>query len=249
MTTPSRRDGHPTRADGGGDPAPSTEAGRPDGASPATTLRSMCYDGERVVEGVGFDGGAVAVTSHRLLTLTPPTDDEGGPALDGDSSDATRFRAVALPNVTGVDVGSTGRTAHAYRAVRYGIYALVLLAASVLLNFDGLIRPIDAPAGTALGPVVGLVSLAAGALALVDDVLLITGLLVLAAALGFGGWYLRGRRQHVAVEVAGDDPVRLPAAGFDDAAAAATRLEGVVAEAREERTAGAREGASRHGGG
>lgn len=247
MTTQRRRNGQAGRGDGATDSAPSTEADRPDGASPSTTLRSMCYDGERVIEGVGFDEGAVAVTTHRLLSLTPTTDEAGGLRGD-DSTEGARFRAAALPNVTGVDVESTGRTAHAFRAVRYGLYALVLLAASALLNFDGLIRPIDPPAGTALGPVVGLVSLAAGALALVDDVLLIAGLLVLAAALGFGAWYAHGRRRYVAVEVAGDDPVRLPIAGFDDPAAAAARLEGVVADARDRRTAGDREGASRRGG-
>lgn len=193
---------------------------------PIATLEAMCYDGEHVLDTVRVGDAALAVTTHRLLTLAAPD-------ADSVADDSARFRAVHLPNVRGVDVGATGTTAHAYRAARYGVYALVLLVASTIVNLEGAIQPVDAPSGTGLGGIVGFASLASRALGALDDVLLVLGLLALLVALAFGAYYARGRQRFLEVDVAGADSVRLATDGVGDVPRRCSRVEGALARARE----------------
>jgi len=170
----------------------------------------LCYDGESVVEVVPFSGGAVGVTTHRVLALTP---DGGGPNL----------QAVERPNVTGVEMAAGGDEAQGIRAVRYGVYALALVGGSYLVDFGG-VASVDPPSGTGAGQVVNMAMAMTGVLALVDDVLRLAGLGVLAVALLFAAAYGRSRDSYLAIGVAGGDPLCVPASRSESTAATRLRV-------------------------
>ena len=166
------------------------------GSGPADALAEFTYAGESVVDAVTVSGGTLGVTTHLVLALTPG---EGGP----------NFSAVGRPNVESVSVGSGGDAVHGVRAVRYGVYAVAMLAASYLLNFETM-TAIDPPSAAGTGQVVGMAVQLTSLLSVVDDVLRIGGVAVLLGALGFAALYGYSRDRHVAVTVAGGDPVRVP---------------------------------------
>lgn len=176
----------------------------------AEAVARLCYGGESVVEVVPFSGGVVGVTTHRVLALTPGDD---GPNL----------QAVDRPNVTGIEMAAGGDAAHGMRAVRYGVYGLALVGGSFLVDFGG-VSGVETPAGTGVGQVVGLALAMTGLLALVDDVIRIAGLGVLVLALLLAAVYARSRDSYLAIRVAGDDPVRVPASSAESAAAARLRV-------------------------
>lgn len=175
----------------------------------------LCYGGESVVEVVPFSGGVVGVTTHRVLALTP---DGGGPNL----------QAVDRPNVTDVELSSGGDAAHGTRALRYGLYAVLLVGASYLIDFSG-VSGVDPPSGTGAGQVIDMALAMLGVLSLVDDVLRLAGLGVLVVGLLFAAAYGRSRDGYLAIGVAGGDSVRVPAAASESAAA--TRLRVAVEKA------------------
>lgn len=183
---------------------------------PADELAALCYGGETLLEVAVVEGGAIGVTSHRLLALTP----------DGSGA---RFRAVDRPNVTGLTAGTDGPTGLRDRSAKAGVVAVALLFGAAVIDLGGLVEPPTATGG-GLGGLFGLLDLFVTALGLVDEALAIGGLVALAVALGSLGWYLRERDRVIEVGVAGDDPVRVPiargeadvAGGLDTALESAT---------------------------
>ena len=184
--------------DGSADASPTdTDAtGSDPTTGPAARLSRLTYDGESLVDGVTVSGGTVGVTTHRVLALTPEAE---GPNL----------QAVERPNVEDVAAAAAGDAAHGVRALRFGVYALALYGGSYLVNFDSVstVEPSSAPGA---GEVVSMAVAMTGILSAVDDVLRIAGVLVLLVALVFLALYGRSRDRHLRIEVAGDDPVRVP---------------------------------------
>lgn len=166
------------------------------GSRPADAFAGLTYAGEEVVEAVSVSGGTLGVTTHRVLALTP-----GG--------DGPNFSAVDRPNVESIALGSAGTAAHGVRAARFAVYGVALLGASVLVNFDSM-SAIDPPATAGAGQVVTLAVRMTNLLSHVDDALRVAGVVVLVVALGFLALYGASRDRHVAVTVAGGDPVRVP---------------------------------------
>lgn len=160
-------------------------------------LGAMCYGGEELIESVSVSAGAIGVTSHRLLVLTP------------EASDA-RFQAIDRPNVGGIAAQTSGPTGFRDRSVTMGAAAIVLLAAGSVIDLGDVVQPVDAPSGMGLGGFLGLIDVLIAALGLVDEVLILLGLGALLAALGSLVWYLRGRDRVIEIEVAGAEPVRIP---------------------------------------
>lgn len=159
-----------------------------------SALKRWCYDGEELLAGIAIDGGAVGVTSHRVLVLTP----------DGPGA---RLQAVHRPNVRGVDVVAGGPTDHLARGARAGVTGLILLVAGALVDLGGLVTPIDPPAGVGVGGLLSLVNAFLGALTLLDEALTLLGVLALVPAVASFWWYLREREHVLQVDVAGDDAV------------------------------------------
>lgn len=160
-------------------------------------LRRWCYGGEELLAAEAVERGAVGVTSHRVLALTP---DGAGP----------RFRAVDRPNVTDIGVRSSGPTDHRARGAQAGVAALALLVAGAVIDLGGLVTPVEPPTGVGVGGLIALVNALLGALALVDEALTLLGLVALVVALASLGWYRSQRERVLEVGVAGGDPVRVP---------------------------------------
>lgn len=188
---------------------------------PPPAIDRLCYAGESVVDAARVGGATVAVTSHRVLALTPGTD---GPTL----------QEAALPNVADVELASAGDLAHGWRAVRYGVYAIALFGASFVVNFEG-IAGVEPPAQAGAGQVVSMAVAMTNVLGLVDDVLRVAAAMVLIGALGFAALYGYSRDRQLQVTVAGGDHLRVPADG--GAPAAADRL-GVALEKASNPSAG-----------
>ena len=171
-------------------------------------LRSLLYDGESVVEVVDCADGRVAVTSHRLLALTPGG---GGPNV----------RTVERPNVEEVTTAGTGGE----RAAEVGVKAAVLGVVGVAV---APFAAIDVPAVD--DGVVGIGALASlfGLLGRIDDALRLLGVAALAVAFLAGAWVLYARERVVRIAVAGDDDLFVAA---DDAEAAAATLQSALRRA------------------
>lgn len=168
----------------------------PLGPGPTDALSELTYAGESVVDSVTVSGGTVTVTSHRVLALLPG---ESGP----------NFVAVDRPNVESVAVASAGDAGHGVRALRYGVYALALIGGSFLVSFDSM-SAVDPPAAAGAGQVVSMAVQLTSVLTVVDDVLRIAGVVVLLVALAFAALYGYSRDRHLAIGIAGGDPVRVP---------------------------------------
>jgi hypothetical protein len=161
-------------------------------------LGTLLYDGESVVDLVDYEAGRVAVTSHRVLVLTP-----GG--------DGANVRAVERPNVDGVDTAGVGGGRAASTALKAGLVGVVAVVAAptVAVDVSG-----DAVAS---GSVVGLGGLAAlfRLLSRLDELLGLFGAAALLVAVAAGGWAVYTRATVVRIGVAGDEDVHLRAADPD----------------------------------
>lgn len=160
------------------------------------TLQRLCYGGESLEAVVPAGSGAVGVTSHRVLALTP-----NGPGR--------RFEAVDHPNVLDIEASTSGPTSHRDRSLTAGVGAIALLVAGTLVDLGGLVQPVEAPTGMGLEALFAMIEGLVAALALVDEALLLLGLLALLVALGSLAWYLWERNRVIEIHVAGDESIRV----------------------------------------
>jgi len=161
-------------------------------------LRSQLYEGELMIDTATVDELLIGVSTHRLFALA--TQDRAEKTL----------QTVKLPNVEGFETSTGGKQAYGMRAVRTGIYAVLLLGAGIVVDLEGLITPVAAPSGAGIGGVMRMVDLLIELVALVDDILLGAGLLFLMGALFFVTRYLASRDRYFEVAVTGDDFIRIP---------------------------------------
>ena len=167
----------------------------------------LLYDGESVREEVRVGAGGVVVTSHRVLAFTP--DREG-----------SNYRAVDRPNVDGVGFETSGELPFLLQAVKAIVVGLVLLAAGMTINLDGLVSGIDLNSGGAagavgLGQMMGLMQTMLSLLAQLDDLLRLFGGLALAFGAVVLGVYLWSRERLLVISVAGDSDIELTAPDED----------------------------------
>jgi hypothetical protein len=167
---------------------------------PTPNLESLLYDGESVVEVVDCAAGRVAVTSHRLLALTP----------DGDGPNV---RTVERPNVESVGTTRVGGERAAEVGIKAGVVGVVAVVVAPFAAID--IPPVS-------GGAVGLDGLTAlfDLLTRLDDALRLLGVAGLVVAFLAGAWVLHAREKVVGIGVAGGDDL-LVAADDPDAVAAA----------------------------
>jgi hypothetical protein len=158
---------------------------------------ALRYDGEDVIERLDLDGARIAVTSHRVLVVTP----------DGPGS---RFRSVYRPNVVGVGGGVRADRGAGRRALQAGAYAVLLSAAGAIIDLDGLVGGVNVTGTEELGGVTSLIQQMLDLLLLVDDLFVGVGLLAGAVAVAFAGLYLWRRNEEFRIRVAGGDPIALP---------------------------------------
>jgi hypothetical protein len=161
-------------------------------------LRSQLYEGEFMIDTATVDDILVGVSTHRLFALT------------AEEKDSTTLQSVMLPNVEGFETTAGGKQAYGLRAVRTGMYAVLLLGTGAIVDLDGLISPVATPAGAGIGGVLNMVNRLIELVSFVDEVLLGAGLLFLAGALFFAVKYLASRDRYFEVTVSGSEPIRIP---------------------------------------
>ncbi|WP_424016959.1 hypothetical protein ACOZ4N_13870 [Halorientalis pallida] len=171
-------------------------------------------DGERIETTVPIGENGIVVTSQRVLAFTP----------DGDGSN---FRAIERPNVERVGRKTTGETGWLGYALRGLIAGVAGVGVGLVVDFDSLIDlgKIDPQAAgrTGMGGMLGLLGQISNAVGMLDEALLVGGLLGFAAALGAVGMYIESRTAIVEVTVAGDADLHVPSADGDDDAVARLR--------------------------
>lgn len=160
----------------------------------AEQLEPLCYGGEELLESATVTGGAIGITSHRVLVLKP-------------EAAGARFHAPDRPNVIGFATKTSGPKGHRNRAIIAGIVGVGLLVVGAALDFG---QPADAAPGGGFDGLLGLVMSLLGAIGLFAGALRVLGLLALLAALGFMGWYLWKASWGIEITVAGAEPIRIP---------------------------------------
>jgi hypothetical protein len=165
----------------------------------------LLFAGETLDGAVDAGDARVLVSSHRVLVLA---DGEGEVPL----------RTEHRRNVEGASVETTGRTALRDAGLRAAAAGVAALLAGLALDLE--VPPVEGtPAGTGLGGLFGLAERLVGALAVLDDALLLGGAVGLLVGVGLLGGYLRTRRRRLVVSVAGREDLRIGAGAGREAAA------------------------------
>lgn len=166
-------------------------------------VEELLEPGEDVEESVEVGDNRVVVTNRRVLAFTPNT---GG----------RRYHTVDRPNVTDVAVRTRSRRGHLLNAGAAFLLAAGLVAAGRLIETDGLFSGLNTGPGAATLGVGGFISEVGYWFGLIDDGLLYAGLAVGLIVLFYAGRYVYSRRKVIAVSVAGEDDVDLPAGDLPD---------------------------------
>lgn len=163
----------------------------------------LLYDGESVREEVTVGSGGVVVTTHRVLAFTP--DREG-----------SNYRAVDRPDVDGIGFETSGELPFLLKSVKAIVIGLVLLAAGMTVNLEGVVSGIDMSSGgtagaVGLGQMMGLMQTMLSLLAQLDGIMRLFGGLALAFGTVVLAVYLWSRERLLVISVAGEDDIQLTA--------------------------------------
>ncbi len=166
-------------------------------------IHRLCYDGESVETVVDAGGDAsIVVTSHRLWTFTP-------------SGDGANFTQVDRPNVERLEFGSQSQPGFLRTALKLGLFGVLFLSAGFVLD-PGAIIPdtstVDAAAAeeVGMGGFQSLLETVKTGLGLLDEVLLIGGLVGIVGGIVFGALWYRRRYRTLVIRIAGADDVHVP---------------------------------------
>lgn len=179
--TPEADSGHAVRTGADSD---GTDAG------PETPpVETLLYRGESVLGTIDVDDAQLVATSHRVVALNPAGE--------------ARVRSCDRLNVEDVRPDTIADNRFAAPTLKALVAGGALTAAGLLVSLDGLLSPVATASAPGLEGVFALFALLQQVLALLDDLLLVTGLLTLAVGLGGLTWYLNTRTPVVRVNVVG----------------------------------------------
>lgn len=159
-------------------------------------------DGEEIAEVISVGENGVVVTNQRVLSFTPV-------------GDGANYRAIERPNIEGVELASNGNADWLGYMAKGGLAGLVGVGIGYTMDFGGLIsvdriNP-EAAGKTGTASIIQMLGSISRLLAMVDDVLLVGGLLAFALCLGAFGLYLESRTHGLWIAVAGEDGHHVPA--------------------------------------
>ena len=164
--------------------------------------RQRLRDGEEIEDAISFGENGIVVTNQRLLAFTP-------------ESDGANYRAIERPNVEGTALESNGETQWLGYVGKGALAGLVGVGVGYTMDFGGLVSlsqlNTKAASQTGVGSMMGLLSTVSRFLGMLDDALLVAGLLAFAVCLGALGLYLESRTHGLWIAVAGDDDLYVPA--------------------------------------
>lgn len=178
---PTVESGHAARTDASGAGAAESEDRPP--------VESLLYRGESVVETLDVDDSQLIATSHRVVALDPAGE--------------ARVRTCDRLNAEDVRPDTIADDRFAAPTLKALVAGASLTGVGLLVPFERLLDPITGIRAPGFEAVVVLFSVLQRTLALLDDLLLVAGLLSLAVGLGGLAWYLSGRMPVVRVSVVG----------------------------------------------
>jgi hypothetical protein len=167
------------------------DAERPAWGAETPPVENLLYRGESVESALAVSDGRLVTTTHRVLALNPIGE--------------ARVRTCDRANVEDVRPDTVADHQFAAPTLKALVAGLVLTTAGLLVSFDGLLSPLQTDSVPGLEPFFALFSLLQRSLALLDDLLLVGGLLSLVVGLGGLAWYLNSRTPVVRVTVAGSE--------------------------------------------
>lgn len=180
----------PTDVVGDGSKSADVDAGV---ATEHPPVEKLLYHGESVLDTLDVGSAQLVATSHRLVALNPAGE--------------ARVRTCERLNIDDVRPDTVADNRFAAPTVKALVAGAVLTVAGLLISFDGLLVPIDTASAPGFEGFVALLSLVMRSLALLDDLLLVSGLLSLVVGLGGLVWYLNSRTPVVRVHVVGNDDI------------------------------------------
>lgn len=160
-------------------------------------MDQLLLDGETVEQVVDVTPARVAVTTHRVLVFWPGDDERA-------------FRAIDRPNVRAVRPKTYWRRSLWQHLAATVLAAGLLLAGGYLFDPASFVPRPDEPAGGGGGQIFGSANRILDYFYMTDEALFWLGAVAGAIALGILGLQLQGRERTTALEVTGDDDVRLP---------------------------------------
>ncbi len=167
------------------------------------SVQDLLESGEHVERDLALGPDEVVVTNRRLLVFTPT-----GPGAN--------YRHVERPNVDGVRLTVRSEVRHLTRGLVYLLLGLGTVAAGVAVETDGLLDGVTTGTGAASLGVGGTIDQVATWIALIDDAVVVFGVVVLVPAVYHAVAYYRSRRSVLSVSVAGGDDIDLPTARIGD---------------------------------
>lgn len=178
-------------------------------------------DGEEIVAEIPFGENGVVVTNQRLLVFVP-------------ESDGANYRAIERPNVEDIRLDSDGNTDLIRFVAQGGLAGITGVLIGYTMDFGSLVSVESISSGgtsgqSGIGGLLKILNSISRLLELLDDALLVGGMLAFAVGLGAFGLYLESRLYGLWITVAGeDDEVHVPAP--DDAEAEFEQLQGYLDE-------------------
>lgn len=157
-------------------------------------------DGERIERSLQVGENGVVVTSQRVLAFMP----EG---------DGANYRAVERPNVEDADLQTIGDTGWLEYVLKGGLAGLAGVGIGYTMDFGNLFSldsiTTDGAGQVGMGGMVQILAQISRVLDLLDDALLLVGLLGFVIALGALGMYIESRAHYLVIDVAGGEDVRV----------------------------------------
>ncbi|RXK50288.1 hypothetical protein [Halorientalis pallida] len=166
--------------------------------------------GETIETAVPIGTSGVVVTTQRVFAFTP-------------ESDGANFRSVERPNVEGVVTDTTSDTGWLGYVARAALAGVAGVALGLTVDFGSLLDlggiGGQGASRVGMGGMLTVLQQVSRLLGLLDQVLLVGGLLALAVALGALGMYVESRTKTIRLTVAGGADLHVPASARGDAVA------------------------------
>lgn len=178
-------------------------------------LDELLFEGEEVEKRTTVGAGEIAVTTHRVLVVTPEEGTGATERAKGEESERERrsFDHADRPNVVGAAVRSTGEETYLDWGVRSGVYGVALLSGGYLLKHSGVFgvfSNVQADGSSEPTGVIRLATALSGASETLTGLLLLVGVLAVVAAGALLYRYSDSRSRELVIELAGREPIRIP---------------------------------------
>lgn len=161
-------------------------------------LEELLFRGETIKGEVQLERAHVAVTTHRVLALTP-------------DSDGKEFDHADRPNVVGATVATSGDPNYRNWTARGTLYGFGLLSGGYVIDRSDLFGVFSGTGTATEGvPGVGFIETLVSVLGMLSLALLLLGVVALCVSIALLGLYATSRERELVIDLKGRDPIRVP---------------------------------------